>query len=1188
MWLIGGGVGPALVGLPVTWAGGALASAAQRWFRRLRRTDDLSRLVKAASGTSADLTDAEFEAVRRLLEDQQTWVLAAQGTLEDVAARIGSCLLPRDGRTAEDSLVAARTIARGVLEFAVADLDPKLFQEVLLARLQRMQTSQAEALDEAMLGLHADLVTGFASLMGQLDQVLDRLPPGPAQRAGVAAYLRTLIESLSSDPWPRDRRFDGPVLTPAVIERKLRVATAGRAGERDIDADAMAQQCRRLVILGGPGSGKTWLARRTARRCAEDALEALAAGAILDEVELPLYTTCSRLLTAVGEIRYAAVSSALGQLADLGSSRLSAALREFFTERNAPVLLVIDSLDEAHGSDERLRQADTLPWRIVLTSRPSSWNRQLVLKDGTGSDRVGELQPLRYPDDVEPFIHRWFAGQPERGHDVAAQIARHPGLQQAATVPLILAFYCVAGGSGPLPEFRRDLYASVLKRMLTGSWRGSGDRRPDADTCLHELRAWAWSGAASHPISGVGTWTDDIPADRGRLGGADEDALDHVAAPLPPDIDGKSLRRFIHRSIREHLVAEHVASLPVDLAAEALLPHLWYDPDWEYAAPAAIVMHSQHDQLLRDLICRAARSDQIPGDLSVIDAGWEFRKLLARVAAESREADWSPEIARVIGGARAKLARSGRISDLSRGASWGTSNRQVRDALLGLLAGYGKQSVAADLVSLMASIGLTADDKRHARDKLLGLMVGHDRPFTAAELVSGIVHLGPTADDKRQARDTLLRLLAVETGGWVAAAWVDGIAQLDPTAEDKRRAREALLATLADQTERWGVGGLVNGLVQLAATDEDKCHTRDALLRLLASETDYSAAAGMIGGIVRLNLPAEDKRWARETLLGMLLRGSAGYADALTEGLTQVVPTAEDKRQARETILGLLADPTKLPAAAELVSGMVQLDPIPDDRRRAREMLLGLLARQASPGGALMVVNGLILLDLTADDKRQARPTLLGMLLDRQTGLYMIDRLVDAMVQLDPAADERRRVQERLLRLLDGQTDRGVATWLVGGLVHLATTAEDKRRARETILRLLDGHAEGWVVSELVRGLAQVVPMAEDKRQARETVLGLLNSQTDSSMADKLAVGLVQLGATAEDKRQARETVLGLLDGQADGLLVRGLAELDPTIRDLTAWRAWAGLPTVKFLLAAARRNSALADWLTALPSLSE
>src|SRR5208282_1180050 len=105
---------------------------------------------------------------------------------------------------------------------------------------------------------------------------------------------------------------------------------------------------------------------------------------------------------------------------------------------------------------------------------------------------------------------------------------------------------------------------------------------------------------------------------------------------------GKTLRRFIHRSIREHLVAEHVASLPVDQAAKTLLPHLWYDPDWEYSAPGALAMHPHHDELLRDLICRAACSGQIPGDLSVIDAGWEFRRFLARIAVQSSEGDWSP------------------------------------------------------------------------------------------------------------------------------------------------------------------------------------------------------------------------------------------------------------------------------------------------------------------------------------------------------------------------------------------------------------------------------------------------------------------------------------------------------------------------------------------------------------------
>ena len=230
------------------------------------------------------------------------------------------------------------------------------------------------------------------------------------------------------------------------------VTATGRDREQDLDADGLAQQCGRLVILGGPGSGKTWLAKRTARRCAEDALEVLAAGGTLEEVELPLYTTCSRLFGAGGDIREAVVSSALGQLGDLGGSRISAALGVFFAERNAPTLLVIDSLDEAHGPSERLRQAGTLPWRIVLTSRPSSWRNQLTINDTDDSHRVGELQPLRYPGDVEPFIERWFAGQPEQGNDLAAQIARRPGLQQAATVPLILAFYCIVGGTGPLPE----------------------------------------------------------------------------------------------------------------------------------------------------------------------------------------------------------------------------------------------------------------------------------------------------------------------------------------------------------------------------------------------------------------------------------------------------------------------------------------------------------------------------------------------------------------------------------------------------------------------------------------------------------------------------------------------------------------------------------------------------------------
>ena len=782
-WLLGAGLGPAAVAVPVNWATDALAAAAQRWFKRLRHTDDLSRLVRAATGSSVDLTQAEFDAVRKLLEDQQTWGVAGRGTVEDLADRIAACLPPRDGRTAGDSHAAALTIARGLIEFAVADLDPKLFQQVLLARLQRMETGQASALDEALLGLHAR----FDRVMDQLKLVLDRLPPGPAGRGEIAVYLRTLIDWLSTDPWPRDPQFGGPVLTPAAIERKLRIATQGRDREQDLDADGLAQQCMRLVILGGPGGGKTWLARRTARRCAEDALEVLAAGGTVEEAELPLYTTCSRLFGAGGDIREAVVSSALGQIGDLGGSRISKALGVFFAERNAPTMLVLDSLDEAHGPSERLRQAGTLPWRIVLTSRPSSWRHQLPINDTDESHRVGELQPLHYPGDVEPFIERWFAGQPERGNDLAAQIARRPGLQQAATVPLMLAFYCIVGGTGPLPELRRDLYTKVLNRMLTGRWRDDDDRQPDAGTCLQTLRAWAWDGATSHPVSGVGTWADDIPAKRVRLREPDAGALDHVATPLGrPDVDtGTTLRRFIHRSVREHLVAGHVASLPKDQAVEVLLPHLWYDPDWEYAAPAAVAMHPEHDQLLRDLICRAARSDQIPGDLSVIDAEWQARGLLARVAAESSEADWSPEIAGMIGQARVELAQSFHFQDLGGAAHWGTSDRQARDALLGLLARETPSWMAAQLAGALGPLATTAEDKRQARDALLGLLARETDSGTAAGLAGALAQLDPTAEDRRQARDALLGLLARETDSWGAAGLAGALSQLDPTAEDQ-------------------------------------------------------------------------------------------------------------------------------------------------------------------------------------------------------------------------------------------------------------------------------------------------------------------------------------------------------------------------------------------------------------------
>jgi hypothetical protein len=1028
-----------------------------------------------------------------------------------------------------------------------------------------------------------------SAALGQLPAAAPHLAAGqsPEFRDEVAIYLQTLIDWVNIDLWPRDRRFGGPSLTPASIERKLRVSAPGRAGEEDLGADDLAQACRRLVVLGGPGSGKTWLAKRTTRRCAEHALRELAAGGHLNEVELPLYTTCSRLFSTSGDIRAAAVSSALDQLGDLDGSRPSAALRTFLAERKAPTVLVIDSLDEARSSHERLRQADTLPWRVVLTSRPSSWNQQLAINDTDDSHRVGELQPLRYPDDVEPFIHRWFAHQPQRGQDLAAQIRRRTGLQQAATVPLVLAFYCIVGGREPLPDFRRDLYDRVLSRLLTGRWRGDEERHPDVGTCIQMLRAWAWPGAeAFHPVSGVGTWADDILTERAGLGDADQNALDHIAMPLgPADVDtGRTLRRFIHRSIREHLVAQFVARLPVGQAVEILLPHLWYDPDWEYSAPAAIAMHPQHDQLLRDLICHASRSHRLPRDLSVIDAGWEFRRLLARLMTESSEADWSAEIVRMINSARIDLAASGRLDDPGSTPLWGSSNRQAIEALLRMLADPANSWAAGKLVNAVVQLSTTAADKRHASNTLLRLLPGQYDGFDGArfvdKVVGGVVQLSTTAADKRHARNTLLKLLPGQADSWVTGELVTGVTLLSPTVPDKRQALRALLELACSQNEGSEALWLVGRAAWLGTTEPDRRQIRKALSGLIPRQTDGRVAQGLAAWAAYLTPAARNKQQANHppiemqpsqaqiraddepatwvswrapatedhhqafaTLLKSLTNATDGRTAAgLATAMICAGPALKEKRHVREVLLGLLASEANGRTAAELAGALSRLDPTAEDKRQTRDALLRMLAKQSRCADAAWLADGIIQADPSADEKRQVQDTLQRLMADQSHGLEAA-RLASRVCRLDPSAEDKRQTRDTLLRLLADPIRSPLAGSLAGWISWLDPTPEEKRRARDVLLRLLAEQTDDRTTQELAGWVSQLDPTAEDRRQTRDVLLRLLPNHEDSSLAPGLLDKLLQLATTAEDKRQTRDVLLRLLADHEDGSLPPGLLD---------------------------------------------
>jgi hypothetical protein len=1057
-------------------------------------------------------------------------------------------------------------------------------------------------LAEALAALAQDfgefsfLLAEVHATLADIRQVLDQMVLTAAGRDEIVLYLRTLKDWLNSDPWPKRSEFAGPELTPAAIERKLRIASSGGRGQKDedLDADELGRQCSRLVVLGGPGSGKTWLAKRTARLSAEAALEALAAGARLEEVELPLYTTCARLAEARPDesARRAAVASALSQLPDLGDSRVLDRLQMLFEERDAPTLLVADSLDEARGADDRIGK---LPpgWRIMLTTRPAAWNRQLAINEDDSSDgdnsseRVGVLQPLRYPEDVEAFIRGWFSQQRPWAKFLIAQLDDRPGLQQAATVPLILAFYCIIGGGQPLPGSRTKVYAAVIQRMLTSRWRGRArlndrDPHPDTKACLETLRNWAWSAAAPHPVSGVGAWADEFPTEWVGLSQDDRDVLDHVAVPLPggPDnVDsGTTQRRFVHRSLREHLVAAHIAieMSSADEAASELLKHLWYDQDWEYAAPAALAMHRHRDQVLQELIHQVTDDDQFRTDIADVDGCWEIRRFLARVAQESSEADWSAEAIAIIGQARCDLAESRQVNILQVVATdWSASNGRIIEILLGLLAEERSYQRARDQADTVARLAVTAEDRAKASEALLRLIADIADPNRTLGLPRAVAMLAVTAEDEARVREVLLDRLAYETEHSMARVLARTVAQLNPTAGDQGRAREALLHLLADGTDdAWRARNLADTVAELDPAAGDLARAREALLGLLATQTQPDRAWELADTVARLDPMAEDLARAREALIGLLANLRLEFADIrLLEGLMDAIarldPAAEDLARAREALFKLLAGDTSRETATtaawitrSLGDEVVRLALTAEDRTRAREALLRLLAHETNPQVARVLADTVAQLDPAAEDLTKARDVLLGMLADptHRGKTFGTWGLPSAVARLAVTAEDRAGAREALLGLLAAAADLGHLEQLAKTVAELDPTAEDLARARETMLGLLaDPTNRGWA-GTLVDALARLHPPAADLTKAMQALLGILADTTaNQRISYWLARHVPRLAVTANDQAKAREALLGLLDDEtnqdAARQLANAVAQLDPAAADLARAR---------------------------------
>lgn len=676
---------------------------------------------------------------------------------------------------------------------------------------------------------------------------------GLADRTELLEYLERGITRWDFSPWTQGK-------TPSELERTLQLETIGPSSERSTVGEAL-EGTWLLTVLGGPGSGKTWLAQRCAREAANAAITQLQDPFIDPQsVEIPILTTWSDWARQSGDGVDALVAAALPSSTD-------ERLRRSILSRGARVFAVIDSLDEVgiggHRASSLLHSLTTpAGWKVLVTSRPEAWHTVKSALPKIEGTKVGTLVDLTYPDDVQGFIKKWFCTAPEVAKHLSDQITNRPELRPTAMIPLLLTFYCMLterSPEKPLPLKRRELYQEIIDRLLRGKWSTHDEPEPDLEACRKILQQWAWDAIReANDVAGVGAWPKTITT--GLAPASLERALDNVApkqeVPEESKYDRDRVERlFLHRTLLEHCIAEQIATFDVGTAIAALLPHIWFDPDWEVAAPMALAAHPHRDDLLDELLKSR--------DTVSTDKMQEFDRFLLRTAAMTEPSDWSSAHQDTIDWLRVdRVVTEPELVVAS--SSWVHSNPKATEAILttlatsehfevkllvktllsltptsrdlerarGIIVSAFREATPEDVGNLVISfvdLRLALDSTDEELKEARGIII-EALPYAATvgigirDVTAALHSLHPTEVDLREAREKIIEALP-DADGLSMALWVrdlaDSLLTLQPSDEDLRKAQKVILSTVIIDEQVWELTqNLVNALRVLGLTED--------------------------------------------------------------------------------------------------------------------------------------------------------------------------------------------------------------------------------------------------------------------------------------------------------------------------------------------------------------------------------
>ncbi|WP_223269668.1 NACHT domain-containing protein [Nostoc sp. 'Peltigera membranacea cyanobiont' 213] len=247
-------------------------------------------------------------------------------------------------------------------------------------------------------------------------------------------------------------------------------------------------QGKRIAIIGEPGAGKTTLLQQIADWVSREIHQSIVIWvslADLREKELKSYLF-ETWLTQVAE--------------KIGKAEATKQLKNdfvtLFNQNN--VWLLLDGLDEMSASNplteiaRQFREGGLISQvRIVLTCRVNLWDGSINALNDFDTYRTLNFS---YPQQVEKFIHKWFAAIPETGKQLCTALKKSgkERIQDLVKNPLRLTLLCLnwQSGDGKLPDTQAGLYQQFVDdfdNWKKAEFATNSDQRQQLNIKLGEL-----------------------------------------------------------------------------------------------------------------------------------------------------------------------------------------------------------------------------------------------------------------------------------------------------------------------------------------------------------------------------------------------------------------------------------------------------------------------------------------------------------------------------------------------------------------------------------------------------------------------------------------------------------------------------------------------------------------------------